>query len=534
MDIPRSSIRRPSNYKTTMDAGKLYPVFCDEILPGDTFVLDQSVICRLTTPIVPFMDNLYLDLQFFFVPSRLVWDHFVNFMGEQDNPDDSTEYTLPCMAVGQTAVGSLGDYFGLPTGKQFDLHDVISLPFRAYNLIWNEWYRDENLQDSVTVNKGDSADAWNTYNILPRGKKKDYFTSCLPWPQKGPTVSLPIGGTAPVVGTGKALGIMGPGTMATGAYNLCSATTTALGYAMYTGGSVGTSASHATLSADKLVGVSTDPSKSGLIADLSNASANSINAIREAFALQRLLERQARGGSRYVETLKSLFGVTSPDARLQRPELLGSYTVPIALHTVPQSSGSEESGTVKTPQGNLSAYGLGTSFKRAFAKSFVEHGYVIGLASVRGDLSYQQGLARMWSRKTWTDIYLPPLAHLGEQAVTNGEIYFQGKDVSDGSGNRVDSKAFGYQERWAEYKYATNLITGQLRSTYAQSLDVWHLAQKFDSLPTLNDTFIRENPPLARVLAVDDVPQFIFDCYNDLKCVRPMPLYCVPGMIDHF
>nr|WCD56423.1 MAG: major capsid protein [Microviridae sp.] len=534
VNIPRSSLRRPGTYKTTINAGLLYPVYIDEILPGDTFILDQSSIARLTTPIVPFMDNLYLDFQFFFVPNRLVWNHWVNMMGEQVDPGDSVNYTVPYVSSATPAVGTLADYFGIPTGVKFGDKDVSALPFRAYNLIWNEWYRDENLQDSVTVKKDDTADTLGNYTLLPRGKRKDYFTSCLPWPQKGDAINIPMSGSAPVIGNGNALGLT-PSPNAVTAYMLgCQSD----GYLVPSNSTnvlvPGATFTKSTSIKSETLGVSQNPEKSGLIADLSAVNATSINVLREAFALQRLLERNARGGTRYVELLKSLFGVTSPDARLQRPELLGSFTLPIQLHTVPQSSGSEEEGDVKTPQGNLSAFGMATGTRRAFAKSFVEHGYVIGLASVRADLTYQQGLRRMWSRQTRYDFYCPPLAHLGEQAVLNKEIYLSGASVVDSNGERVDNQAFGYNERWSEYKYGVNMITGELRSTYAQSLDVWHLAQKFDNLPTLNDTFIRENPPLSRVLAVTDAPQFLLDIYYNLRSVRPIPLYCVPGLIDHF
>lgn len=543
VSIPRCSLRRPSSYKTTFSEGALIPFFVDEVIPGDTFVLDQSVIARLATPLVPFMDNLYIDCQFFFVPYRLVWQNWEKMHGAQDNPGDSTDYTAPQIISGLKgcSVGSIYDYMGIRPGVRWSTGDVNVFPFRAYNLIWNEWYRDENLQNSITVKTDDSDDQMESYSLLPRGKRKDYFTGCLPWPQKGPELTLPLSGDVPVIGTGNALGL----SRAAGKTNLllddrssAGAHSLAMSTDRTSTASVGTAGTYynhsSTSSTPATVGVTTDPALSGLKALTSLASSSSINELRQAFQLQRLLERDALGGTRYVELLATHFGVRSPDARLQRPELLGSYTVPIQLHTVPQTGGSEESGTVKTPQANLSAYGMAVSMRRSFAKSFVEFGCVIGLCSVRSDLTYQQGIPRMFSRKSRFDWYYPVLGHLGPQAVLNKEIFAQGQGVVDSDGVLVDDKAFGYQERWAEYKYGVSKVTGELRSDYAQSLDFWHLAQKFDSLPTLSGTFIEDHPPIDRVSAVVDAPHFILDVYNDLKCVRPMSLYSTPGLIDHF
>ena len=530
VNLPRCAIKRPSTYKTTLNAGMLYPIFCDEALPGDTFTLDASVLARLSTPITPFMDNLMLDLQFFAVPLRLVWEHWQNFCGEKVNPSDQTSYTVPFVSVGASGapVGSLADYFGLPTGIQWSDHDVQALPFRAYNLCWNEWYRDQNIQDSVNVDVGDVSVDVSTFKLLPRGKRKDYFTSALPWPQKGAAVSLGLSGTVPVVGNGSTFGLQN--NLGKDFELSANVSTGSSGnyrdplYTFHTG---------YTTSSSQILQVSKDPSKSGLVASIDDGSASfSINALRQAVALQRLLETDARGGTRYTEILRAHFGVTSPDARLQRPELLGSFSVPLALHTVPQSSGTGTSSS--TPQGNLSAFGLATGEARAFSKSFVEHSIILGLVSIRSDLTYQQGIPRMWSRSTRYDYYWPELSSLGEQAILNKEIYAQGKNKKDSSGELIDNQVFGYQERWSEYKYGYSKITGELRSTFDQSLDYWHLSQKFDELPTLSPAFIVENPPVQRVLAVTDAPQFILDAYFDLNCVRPMPLYCVPGLVNHF
>lgn len=507
-DIQRSSFNRSHGYKTTLDSGYLVPFFVDEVLPGDTFNLKATLFGRLSTPAVPFMDNMYLETFFFFVPNRLVWDNWQKFNGEQKNPGDSTDFLIPTLEAGTHEVGSIADYFGIPTGVQLD--KINALPFRAYNLIYNEWFRDENLQDSLEVPTGDGPDPINKYNLVRRGKRHDYFTSCLPWPQKGPGVELPLGSTANLNGT-----LSVPG----GSYTLNVNTNgNALSHnpnwSWQSGSSVNPTI---TVPTNRI-----DMSKSGVTVDLSSATAITINSLRQAFQLQKLYERDARGGTRYTEILRAHFGVISPDARLQRPEYLGGSSTRININPVQQTSATDTT----SPQGNLAAYGVLGDKVNGFMKSFVEHGYIIGLVNVRADLTYQQGLNRMWSRQTRFDYYWPALAHLGEQAVLNKEIYAQG--TAD------DDKVFGYQERWAEYRYFPSQITGKFRSTYAQSLDVWHLAQEFAELPKLNAEFIVDNPPVARVLAVQNEPQILLDCYFSLSCVRPMPIYSVPGLVDHF
>ena len=506
-DIQRSSFNRSHGYKTTLDSGYLVPFFVDEVLPGDTFNLKATLFGRLATPVVPFMDNMYLETFFFFVPNRLVWDNWQKFNGEQKNPGDSTDFLIPTLEAGTHQVGSIADYFGIPTGVQLD--KINALPFRAYNLIYNEWFRDENLQDSLEVLTGDGPDPINKYNLVRRGKRHDYFTSCLPWPQKGPGVELPLGTTANLNGT-----LSVPG----GSYTLeVNTNGNALSHnpnwTWQSGSSVNPTI---TVPTNKI-----DMSKSGVTVDLSSATAITINSLRQAFQLQKLYERDARGGTRYTEILRAHFGVISPDARLQRPEYLGGSSTRININPVEQNSATDTT----SPQGNLAAYGVLGDRVNGFTKSFVEHGYIIGLVNVRADLTYQQGLNRMWSRQTRFDFYWPALAHLGEQAVLNKEIYAQG--------NAQDNEVFGYQERWAEYRYFPSQITGKL-STYAQSLDVWHLAQEFGELPKLNADFIVDNPPVARVLAVETEPQILLDCYFSLNCVRPMPIYSVPGLVDHF
>lgn len=527
-NIQRSSFDRSFGYKTTFNEGYLIPFFCDEVLPGDTFKLKTSVLARLSTPIVPIMDNMFLDMQFFFVPNRLLWDHWTNFNGEQRDPSDSTDYLVPTVTspAGGFAVQSIFDYLGLPTGVA-NLH-VNSLPLRAYNLIWNEWYRDENLQESVTVEHGDS-DNLSNYKLLKRGKRHDYFTSCLPWPQKGSAVTIPLAGDIsaknvsqlPQLSTNPDYSVL---RFTIGNEN-SSATPHISGrsFSDISGPIVTLESQTDNRNAGLLMSQDNLNSLANLL-QLTSTTENSVNVndLRSAFQIQRLLERDARGGTRYTEILRSHFGVISPDARLQRPEYLGGCSTPVNINPVQQTSATSS----VTPQGNLAAFGYISNTHNDFNHSFVEHGYIIGLMSVRADLTYQQGINRMWSRQSRFDFYWPALAHLGEQAVLNKEIFAQGNDQDD--------QVFGYQERYAEYRYKPSLITGKLRSSDSQTLDVWHLSQKFTTLPKLNSDFIEENPPVSRVVAVQDEPHFIGDFYFDLKCIRPMPLYGVPGLIDHF
>jgi hypothetical protein len=528
-NIRRSVFDRSHVYKTTFNEGQLIPYFVDEVIPGDTFTLNPVEFCRLATPVVPFMDNIYIESFFFFVPSRLVYDKWVNLCGEQENPEDSTDYLVPTVSLTGDMTNKLPDYMGIACSSgTFNNVSVNCLPFRSYWLIWNEWFRDENLQKSVKVSKGENntvlepmgqstanpgyglpSGVNNWYDTAPRGKRYDYFTGALPWPQKGPAVDLPLGGSAPVLsdsGIKLTDSSTGQSAFLSGAVNADWPNN------MITFGSYNANFTHK-------LDLKND---SGVYADLSGVSMVTINSLRQAFMLQRYYEIDARGGTRYTEKLQAHFGVTNPDARLQRPEFLGSHSSMMNINPVTQTSSTDST----TPQGNLAAYGLNAQRYHAFTKSFSEFGYVIGLINVRADLTYQQGINKMWLRSDVLDFYWPSFAHLGEQAIQNIEIYCQGNDA--------DKKVFGYQERYAEYRYKPSLITGQFRSTYKEPLDVWHLSQKFATLPTLSDEFIQDHPPISRVVAVPSYPHFLLDVKFNLKCIRPMPMYGIPGMMGHF
>jgi hypothetical protein len=513
-NIQRSTFDRSHGYKTTFDAGVLVPFFCDEALPGDTFNLKTTVFGRLATPLKPIMDNMFLDIHFFSVPYRLVWDNFQKFMGEQVDPGDSTDYVLPTMTAPAAgyAEGSTMDYLGIPT-KIKDLEHQ-SLPLRAINLIYNEWYRDENLQDSVVVDTDDGPDTYTDYNTLhPRGKRKDYFTSSLPWAQKGDSVLLPLGDDAPIM-----YGDSIVGADISDKWYVAETDAGSAAYHYY-GNSAGVSSGN--------IGASVSYN---LRADLSNATAATINQIREAFQLQKLFERDARGGTRYIEMIYAHFGVRSPDQRLQRPEYLGGGTAPLNLNPIANTS-----ATATENQGDLAGIGTFGTGGKGFIKSFTEHEFVIGFISARADLTYQQGLNRMWSRETRYDHYWPALAHIGEQAILVKELYAQDPATDTGATGTPDNeRVFGYAERYAEYRYKPSLITGQFRSNATTSLDLWHLSQEFGSLPTLNSTFIEENPPMSRIIAVPSEPDFLLDVYFDFKCTRPMPTFSTPGLVDHF
>lgn len=531
-EIERSTFDRSHGLKTTFDAAFLVPVLVDEMLPGDTFHCNATFFGRLSTPFKPFMDNLYLNSFFFFVPNRLLWIHWREMNGQQQDPSSSIEFvtpTVPCPDNGFSQ-GSLADYFGLRCDV-VGLQPVSALPFRAYNLIWNEWFRDENLQDSCPVNfSADTGDLDIHFPLRVRGKRKDYFTGCLPWPQKGDAVTLPLVGNAPVVFSGDLPAMVNSVWINTGDPAVTPRETPGLQYLADSsadtrklrGGPIaGTDL--ATWIDAWITGHASAPTDA--YADLSAVTSTTINALRESFQMQRLLERDARGGTRYTELIRSHFGVTSPDARLQRPEYLGGGQSTINVNPVAQTS----STVVGSPQGNLSGFGVVTgNTGHGFTYSATEHGIVIGMVCVRADINYQEGINRMWHRSTRWDYYWPALAHLGEQAVLRQEIY------AGGSVGGRDLQTFGYQERWAEYRYKPSQITGLFRSDAAGGLDVWHLALHFTDYPVLGDDFIKDAPPVDRVVVVTSEPHFLLDAYFNYRCARPMPVYSVPGLIDHF
>lgn len=539
MYMRRTKFDRSHVYKTTFDSGKLIPVFVDEVLPGDTTRMSVNYFARLATPIKPVMDNIYLDWFFFFVPNRLVWEHWQNFCFEQEDIDDSTDYVIPTIyshtSEKNLLVGSLWDYFGLPINTTNDIHGINALPFRAVYLIWNEWFRDENLQKSVKIQKGDANEVLDFSRISdqpswlfgadgnliaghacpPRGKRHDYFTSALPWTQKGPGVSVGLAGTAPVQGEFSINGFQ------TGVVS--AEDTNHRLQALAVAGQNGRISGYTTVDSWPTSVTVNGLTQSGLIANLDESSVFTINSLRTAFQMQKFYERLARGGSRYTEVLRSFFGVVSPDARLQRPEFLGSFTKMVNVNPIAQTSATDNT----SPQGNLSAYGVTAAEFHGFTKSFVEHGYIIGFVCARADLTYQQGINKMWLRSTVYDFYWPTFAHLGEQAIELREIYAQGSDA--------DTTVFGYQERYAEYRYKPSQITGKFRSSVTGgNLDMWHLSQFFKNAPTLNEEFILENPPIERIIAVPSEPEFLLDIGFRYTTVRPMPMFGTPGLVDHF
>lgn len=527
-NVPRARFKRDYSLLTTMNEGDLVPIYCDEVLPADTAKIDLNALMRMSTPLYPVMDNCYCDFYFFFVPSRLLWEHFENLMGQNDSTfwAEKIEYTTPktTAPTGGWNVGTLADYFGIPTGVE-NLQ-VNSLPFRAYAKIWNEWFRDENLQQPVTMSKTDATTAGSNAGKaltdaeagglpLKVCKYKDYFTSCLPSPQKGDPVKINTsnGNVLPLLEDGTPAYKYEPNNFAFGQNNFWSNDTTGS-----TNNQITAITSEGSGNGNRYNDATGNQAKVTLGVEM---NAININELRQAIAVQHILERDARTGTRYKEILQGAWGVTSPDARLDRSEYIGGYRLPININQVIQTSSTDST----SPQGNTAAFSMTTMSRNMATYSATEHGFIIGLAAVRVDHSYQQGLSRLWTRSTRFSYYDPMLANLGEQAVLNQEIYAQG--------NAQDEEVFGYQEAWADYRYRTNMITSEMRSTYAKTLDAWHYADKYTSLPILSSDWIKEGRQnIDKTIAVEsqNSHQFICNFYFDQTWTRAMPIYSIPGL----
>lgn len=516
VDPPRSSFRRPQKHKTTFNAGYLIPYFRDEVLPGDSFSVSSTLVCRLSTPVAPIMDDIYIDTHFFYVPKRILWSNWQRFCGAQDNPGDSTDFLEPQIICpfGGWLEDSIPAYLG--NRQRVDNLDISALFTRAYNLIYNEFYRDQDLQPSATVDLGDGPDDPANYVLRRRCKRPDYFTTCRPFVQKGPDVLLPLGESAPVYGDG-----VNSMQLTDGFEPFSFRYATSTSNTGTAGTALGSTAAADTVTSGNVLNI-VSSGTSGVFADLSSATASTVNALRFAFAMQRKRERDARSGTRYNEMLLAHWGVISPDFRLQRPEYLGGGSQRMNFQTVANTN------LTGTNNAELGAFGLSVGSRHGFTKSFTEYGLILGLVSVRRDQTYQQGVHRMFSRRSFDDYFLPVFSGLGEQAVLNKEIFAQG--------TAADDEVFGYNEYGSEYRYGSSMVTGIFNSDYPTPLHFWHIAENYSSLPVLSDAWIQDNPPLDRVLAVSGsvTPHIIMDSFTNVTCARRMPVYGIPGMVDHF